>query len=182
MLIDHQLFYPENIRFEDNGIGPLMCCFANRLGKVNKALYYYRVDNPNSQMGTVLGLAAVKDRMKSMLYLIDKSKELNLFDEYNVGIEYRFLELYYASNIQIFVRGNFKMTRDEMIEMRKNVETLFSNYMKNPYMKKYFPLRYKICCFCNGICPEMVFVYRLFFKIAYACFFEIRKIKKSIHR
>lgn len=180
MLLEHELYYPEQVRYEDNGICPIMCCFAKRVGKVEEALYYYRVDNPNSQMGTVLGKPAVIDRMKSALYLVEKSKEQGIFEKYYPGVEYRFLELYYASNIQIYVRGDFKMSRQELLEMRRTVESLFPKYKKNPFVKKHFSLRYKLCCICNGVCPELVYIYRFFFKAAYAVFSYGRKRKKSL--
>ncbi len=176
MLILNELYYPEKLRYEDNGVGPLMCCKAKKIGKVREALYFYRVDNSFSQMGNVITKAAFEDRLLVGEYLLNLSKKCGVFDRYNKGIEYRFIELYYASNLQIYVRGNFEVKDTLLVEMRKLVKTEFPKYKNNAYIKAHFVIRYKMCCFTNEYGVWLFNIYRSLFKVVYFWFKYIHKL------
>lgn len=173
MLIDNNMYYPENLRYEDNGICPLLNCKSTRIGKIEEALYYYRIGNSSSQMGTVLSMDALNDRFKVAEYLLKKSDELGLLEMYFQAIEYRFVELYYASNLQIIARGDIDFDNKRLKEIKETVFKLFPNYKKNSYIAKYFPLRYKLCCYTYDMNPMLFNIYKRSFIVAYNLYSKI---------
>jgi glycosyltransferase involved in cell wall biosynthesis len=44
LIIDNELFYPENLLYEDNAIGGALYCSSKTFAKVNTPLYYYRLN------------------------------------------------------------------------------------------------------------------------------------------
>lgn len=134
-LMNNSLFYPEGIRYEDNGIVPLVGAMAKRVDTVHKGLYFYRIGNPNSQTSIVISGKILEDRLKAMEYFLNKSKELGILDELHNGIEYFFVYIYYVSIVQSYIRGTSDVSRSMFIKIKKRTHTLFPKFSKNIYIK-----------------------------------------------
>lgn len=173
-LIDNEFFYPENLKFEDNGIGPIMCYKANNIGKVNEPLYYYRLGNSASQTGQVYRKDAVYDRLKSSQYLLETTRRVGAYTECYDAVAYRFTELFYASNLYIYVRGRLVMPLQVLKDMRAEISHSFPNYRRTKYYKK-LSVKYRICCTINDFSPIALKAYRQIFGLAYWLYKQIKK-------
>lgn len=97
LIWDHNLFFPENLFYEDNAIcKPLHLC-AKSYAKVNKPLYYYRIDNPSTLRS--INNPNFFDRLTTAVMFREHSIRLGLYDEFKSEIDHSFLNLYFKGTI-----------------------------------------------------------------------------------
>lgn len=169
-LIENNLIYPENIKFEDNGIGAIICYKAANIGKVNEALYFYRTNNMSSQTGQIQSWDSVQDRLKAGRYMLETAKRIGAYGECYDAVAYRYIELFYASNLSIYVHGKFKLPLNVFRDMRREIWSSFPDYRKTQYYEK-LPRFYRMCCGINDFSPMALALFKLVF-IVY------RRVKK----
>ena len=173
-LISNKYLYPENLKFEDNGIGPVICYMAGTIGKVDEALYYYRVGNASSQTGQFYNQDSMFNRMESSRYLLETAKRIGALDECYDAVAYRFAELFYASNLYIYVRGQFELPIKVLRDMRAEFKSYFPDYKRARYYMK-LSKRYRLCCDINDISPVATKAFRKIFKVTYSIYKQVRK-------
>jgi glycosyltransferase involved in cell wall biosynthesis len=86
-----KIHFPEGILFEDNAIIGLCSMYANKISKVNEALYYY-CDNPGS---TTRGSSNVRlwDRLKAEEIFLEEYRSRGFFDEYREEVLFRYFQI-----------------------------------------------------------------------------------------
>lgn len=134
-LLENKLFYPENIMFEDNGIVPLWGGAAKKVATIHTGLYFYSVGNVQSQTRTKKTEKVLSDRRAAERYLIDKSKELGLYDELYPALEYIYTLTSYISIVRFYIFENCELTKRFYFEMKKDAHFKFPHFMKNTYIK-----------------------------------------------
>ncbi len=135
-ILKYNLFYPEGIMYEDNGIVPLFGAMADKVATIHTGLYYYRIGNPNSQTHKMKSEQMMRDRVDALNYLVKKSKEINCFDTQNEGIMFFYIKICYASLIRFYLNGSFEMSKEFYSEIRRNVHSLFPDFRSNVFIKK----------------------------------------------
>ena len=76
---DNDLYFPENVFFEDNAIDTCLFCLSKNIEYVEEPLYYYACA-PNSVTSTT-SLAKTIDRLKTTRLYISNLKKLGLYNE-----------------------------------------------------------------------------------------------------
>lgn len=137
-LIRNELYYPEGIRYEDNGIVTLMGAVADRVDTIHEGLYYYRINNPNSQTSVALKETVLKDRLEAMDYFYNKAMTLGLMQDLHDGIEYFFVYIYYASNVTGFVQGKTFFSKAFFSGMKAVSHRRFPHFRRNSYIRDRF--------------------------------------------
>lgn len=108
--VNNKIQCPEGIIYEDNTIGSLCLMYANKLVKVDEALYFYR-DNHKSTTHIVDN--RYLDRLKSAELFLGEYKKIGLYDELSSEVEFHFISLYFLNsyrkiarkfNVTIFMR------------------------------------------------------------------------------
>lgn len=97
LILDNNLLFPEKLIYEDNAIMPALYCSAKTTAKVNRALYYYRLNN-TSTTGSKDNIRFF-DRLETSVTYLEHMKRLGLYDQYKEEIEYHFYELYYYTSL-----------------------------------------------------------------------------------
>lgn len=143
-LEQNKLYYPEGIRYEDNGIVPLIGAVATEIATIHKGLYYYRVGNPDSQTHTVQSEMVIQDRLKAMVYFYEKASALGILQDLHTGVEYFFVKIYYVSNVSSFIRGRCALSNELFSQMKSETYKRFPNFKKNEYIVERFPFLYKL--------------------------------------
>ena len=101
MLVDNQIYFPEKLSYEDNYFIPLVFLHCKSFGLVDEPLYYYylsenstvRTSNSNTQF----------QRFKTLALLMEKVKELGVYEKYKVEFEYLEIVLYYLNTAKLCV-------------------------------------------------------------------------------
>lgn len=97
IIVDNDLLFPENVLYEDNAVGkPIQLC-AKRYAKVNKPLYYYRIDNTSTLRSH--NNPRFYDRLPTAILFKEHCIRLGLYDEFKSEIDYSFLNLYFRGTI-----------------------------------------------------------------------------------
>lgn len=104
IFIDHNLFFPEKINYEDNAISFLVWTLEkeNRV-HINKELYIYQYSK--SSQSNTRSKQHLSSRVKSMRFLQDKAKNLGLFDRYRSELGEMAFNLAYIPALSLCFRG-----------------------------------------------------------------------------
>lgn len=97
LFADNDLFYPENLFYEDNAIGRPLYLSGNKIVKVNKLCYFYRCNN----ISTTKRLNDYRffDRMETSKLYLENMKRLGFYSSYQRECEAVFFYLFYETTI-----------------------------------------------------------------------------------
>lgn len=131
IIIKNQLWFPEDIFYEDNCMSPLWLLHCTHFERVPQPLYYYY----QNEASTVhhISESKLKDRMKAMVLLIEKSKEYGFYDEYKPELEFKFAELYLVNTLFSLMgsktKGKYRLAK----ELREGILSRFPHFCQNRY-------------------------------------------------
>lgn len=142
MIIENELFFPEDIFYEDNYWGAFMKHAVSSYYVLNELCYHYVIN----EQSTIMQKDSLHhlDRLVIELMKVEEYQRRGLFEEYHDEIEFSFLKMYFINTIKIlFVRFR-QIPYDIIYAMQENVKVLFPNYAKNPYLNRLYPLQTEI--------------------------------------
>lgn len=142
ILRSNNLFFPENIIYEDLAVVPTWAIFAEKLAYIQKSYYYYFIGN-NSTMRQPEYSPKLKTIFNSMEHLEMLFKKKGCYEEYFQELEYLFIEhLLYAGTGRMI---RFQEAEEDVKKIREIMATKFPNWKKNKYYlrKSFF---YKLRC------------------------------------
>jgi glycosyltransferase involved in cell wall biosynthesis len=163
IFFDNQLWYPENLIYEDNAVGSSLFCASNIANKVNKPFYHYRVREQSTT--TTKDNFRLFDRLETSVMMLEHTRRLGFYDRYQAEIDYSFYCLYYRNTLYACF-FNFSVVPKKYIEMTKKTFPKYINISGNKYYKKekhYFSKFYKLLQWNTNI---GILVFRCFIGIA----------------
>lgn len=142
LLFDNELWFPENIQYEDNYWGVFMMQSISKYYIINKPFYHYVVRNDSTimQRDSLHHL----DRLVIELMKVEEYKKRGLFDTYHDEIEFDFLRMYFINTIRILFVRFTNIPYEIIYSMQDNVKELFPNYRNNPYLSQLPPLQQEL--------------------------------------
>lgn len=134
LIIDNQIYFPENLSYEDNYFIPIVFLHCKSFGLVDEPLYYYylsenstvRTSNSNTQF----------QRFKTLELLIEKVKEIGVYEKYRVEFEYLEIVLFYLNTAKLCVVHYRPCNIEMLFNIRKYIKENIPKYYKNIYYKK----------------------------------------------
>jgi len=131
LIVDNDLYFPENIRYEDAAWGPLPFIYAGNYCHVPENLHHYYL-NPDS---ITLEKNALHhyERLDSAEFFLQDCRRRGLFKKYKDFIEFYFMECYYASMLFIIFSRFSSPDFSKINEMKKFILQNFPCYRNNPY-------------------------------------------------
>lgn len=97
LFFDNNLFFPEHLFYEDNGIAAAIVFSAKSIVKINKPLCYYRILEQSTTR--LKNDERFFHRLETSIILVNHFKRLGLFEKYRQDIVEMFLKLYYRNSI-----------------------------------------------------------------------------------
>lgn len=132
LIIEHNIWFPEHLKYEDNYWEHILLLYIKRFCTIGDYLYHYQ---PNEFSTTQQRNAAhYFDRLKIEVMLLDKYKELGVFERFYHKIEIEFLRRFYTNTLYILVSKFDHPSYEIFCEMTHTVQTLFPHYAENPYL------------------------------------------------
>lgn len=132
MIIDNNLWFPENLRYEDNYWLSILKLYVQNTYILEEKFYHYciRLDS------TVTGENSPHhlDRLEIELMKLEKYKSLGVFDICHDEIEINFLNLFYVNTLHILFTKFNPIPVDLIQKIIKITLELFPNYRKNRYL------------------------------------------------
>lgn len=141
-LVKNQIYFPENVAYEDIFFSGLYYLYAERIAIVNYELYHYFV-NENS---TVLKKNADyhDDILKVTKERVDEYQKRGVWDTYHDEIELDILISGYLAALKVMFLRYDKVPYQLFCDFQKFMNIEFRNIDKNPYIEKYISEKYKI--------------------------------------
>lgn len=136
LLLDNDIYFPENIAYEDVHFGALIHFYVSKLYILEEKLYHYYV-NDNS---TVLSKAATYHTDWLTIHLIKWRtwNERGLLQEYYEELEYEFLLSGYLGFIKILALRYEEAPYPLFLLLKEMVLAFVPDYMKNKYIREGF--------------------------------------------
>ena len=148
---EQEIYFPENILYEDNALGGLPILAAQNIAKVNEALYYY-VAHDNSTVHNMQ--ANYHDRMTAGKQRLESYKRFELDLKFPEEAYWRFFAVYFLNNYRLVMKYEkeympiLKAMFDEVYAADKNI-------LNNKYYKQNVKLKHKIRIFLLNKYPKL---------------------------
>lgn len=132
IIIDNNLWFPENLRYEDNYWISIFKLFAHSIYILEEKFYHYciRLDSTITGENSPHHL----DRLEIELMKLEKYKSLGIFDICHDEIELNFLNLFYVNTLHILFTKFLPIPVDLIQDIVKITLELFPNYKNNSYL------------------------------------------------
>ncbi len=128
-ILDHQLFFPEDIFYEDNAMSDGYLLTAGRFEYIPEPLYYYYQHDTSTVHS--FSERRCEDRMASGRIILEEAKRLGFYEEFLPELEFKFTQLFYINTLftympcvrparMSFVRRLSREMRERFPDFRKN--------------------------------------------------------------
>jgi len=130
-IIDNNLWFPENIFYEDNAMSSSYMLLTNRFDYIKEPLYYY-YQHGDSTVHT-FSETRCNDRLSAGRIIVSEAKRLGFYDEFRDEIEYKFTQLFYVNTLFTYMPA-VKPTRVSYVKsMTKEMLEFFPDFRQNRY-------------------------------------------------
>lgn len=134
MILENELFFPENIFYEDNALGNSYLILANHFEYIPEPLYYYYQHN-TSTVHTI-SPKRCEDRMEAARIMIDDAKRFGYYEKYYSELEFSFTVLHYVNTLFTYMMG-VKPTKYRFVKnMGDEIKQYFPDFQSNPYYQE----------------------------------------------
>lgn len=130
-IIENQLWFPEDIFYEDNAMSSSFMLSANRFEYINEPLYYY-YQHGDSTVHT-FSEARCNDRLVAGRIIVSEAKRLNILDEFHDEVEYQFTSLFYINTLFTYMPCVKPIKISYVKAMTKEMLCTFPNFRENRY-------------------------------------------------
>lgn len=133
IITDNELWFPEDIFYEDNCMSPLWMLHCKHFERVPEPLYYYY----QHEVSTVhhISLEKCRDRMRAMELLIEKSRKYGFYDIYRPELEFKYAELYLVNTLFSCLQSRTKGRRRLVRQLKEGIQKQFPDFRENVYYR-----------------------------------------------
>lgn len=125
MVIDNNVFYPENLFWEDNAIGVCFFLPSKTMKVISDVLYFYYVGVAASSSRSI-SYKKIVDRVKSTDLFIENVKIRGFYEKYSSEIDKRFMD-FSAYTLVLLKEISFKKARPLAEHIQECVATMLPN-------------------------------------------------------
>lgn len=134
MIIKNELWFPENIFYEDNALGNSYMVLAKHFEYIPEAMYYY-YQHDTSTVHTI-SPTRCEDRMEAGRLMLDEAKRHDYFDKFYPELEYSFTLLFYVNTLFTYMAGVKKIKYGFVKAMGDEMKRTFPEFEKNAYYQE----------------------------------------------
>lgn len=132
MIMEHELWFPEKIAYEDNYWGAVLRLYTGSLYIVDKVVYHY-VYHDNSTTNSI-GKHHL-ERLRIEVAILEAYKSRGLFEVYHDKLEMEFIQKYYLNTWYIIFTRCSEIP-DIFEEMKNTIYYYFPHFDRNKGMDK----------------------------------------------
>ncbi|WP_432456757.1 glycosyltransferase family 2 protein [Cellulomonas iranensis] len=129
LFVDHDIRFPEGVAYEDNALST-MWCLADRIEKVNEALYFYRF-NPGSTVRSG-DPRSIDDRLLTAELMQSNAHAWGLTERHKQDVDARFVQLYYLNTIGPCLFRFDRPQRERLTALRATMRARHPRYRRDP--------------------------------------------------
>ena len=131
LLTDHDLWFPADVRYEDNYWGPIAKVYLQRAAFVPRVGYLYRQVAASTTHKR--NQPYIRDRMTMERATLQKADELGLRDRYHDAWEYLYGWRYCVNTVQTYLRSYDEIPFDTIDALVDEVDAAFPHWQQNRY-------------------------------------------------
>ncbi|MEG1946221.1 MAG: glycosyltransferase [Lachnospiraceae bacterium] len=133
LILDHELWFPEKIYYEDNYWYPIVLLYIRNYYLINQYYYHYR-ENLNSTL-----MLDDDDRLFDRLIIekmkLKKLEEMKVRERFFDRIEIDFIHMYYTNTLISIARHFKKIPYKRFLDICDEIREECPNYKINPYLE-----------------------------------------------
>ena len=134
LIMDNELWFPEDIFYEDNAMGNSYMLTATHLEYIPEPLYFYYQHGGSTVHS--FSVHRCEDRMEAGRIMIKEAKRLGFFDEFYPELEYKFTQLFYVNTLFTYMPC-VRPTRLSFVKnMTAELLDYFPDFMENAYYRE----------------------------------------------
>lgn len=134
MIMEKELWFPEDIFYEDNALGNSYLVLAKHFEYIEEPMYYY-YQHDTSTVHTI-SPKRCEDRMEAGRLMLAEAKRHGYFEELRPELEYSFTLLFYINTLFTYMAGVGKAKYGFVKAMGKEMKETFPEFEKNSYYQK----------------------------------------------
>lgn len=131
MIIENELWFPEDIFYEDNALGNSYLILAKHFEYIEEPLYYY-YQHDASTVHTI-SVKRCEDRMEAGRLMLEEAKRHDYFEDFKPELEYSFTLLFYINTLFTYMAGVNKTRYGFVKAMGKEMKNTFPKFQNNSY-------------------------------------------------
>ena len=134
MILEHGLWFPENIFYEDNALGNSYLVLARHFEYIEEPMYYYY----QHDMSTVHTISEKRceDRMEAGRLMLEEAKRHGFWEDYRPELEYSFTLLFYITTLFTYMAGVGRTKYRFVKALGKEMRQTFPDFQQNPYYQQ----------------------------------------------
>ena len=153
MIVENELWFPENIFYEDNALGNSYMVLAKHFEYIPEPMYYY-YQHDTSTVHTI-SQRRCEDRMEAGRLMLEEAKRHGYFETYRPELEYSFTLLFYINTLFTYMAGVKRPKYSFVKKMGEEMIQTFPEFENNAYYqertqaeeKKLIRMQQKSTCF-----------------------------------
>lgn len=131
MILQYDLWFPEDIFYEDNALGNSYLILANQFVYIEEPLYFY-YQHESSTVHTI-SEKRCEDRCEAGRLMLEEAKRHDYLDRYRPELEYSFTLLFYVNTLFTYMAG-VKRTKYRFVKkLGEEMRCTFPDFQKNTY-------------------------------------------------
>ncbi|MCH5261519.1 MAG: glycosyltransferase [Lachnospiraceae bacterium] len=134
MIMENELWFPEDIFYEDNALGNSYFVLAKHFEYIEEPLYYY-YQHDASTVHTI-SVKRCEDRMAAGRLMLEEARRHQYYDEYLTELEYSFTLLFYVNTLFTYMAGVDRVRYSFVKAIGREMRQTFSDFEKNPYYRE----------------------------------------------
>lgn len=134
MILENELWFPEDIFYEDNALGNSYLILAKQFEYIDEPLYYY-YQHDASTVHTI-SPKRCEDRMAAGRLMLAEAKRHNFYEEFKPELEYSFTLLFYINTLFTYMAGVEKTKYSFVKTMGKEMKQTFPDFEANLYYQE----------------------------------------------
>ena len=134
ILMENDLFFPEDIFYEDNAAAEIWPLYFKHFEHVDEPLYFYYTV-PESTTHSVTWDRCV-DRKTAGEIMITELKKRGFYEKYKNEIDYRFTELFYQVTLFSYMYSGKRRRIKNIRNLKKDFLESCPDYRTNPYYEE----------------------------------------------
>lgn len=141
-LNDHQIYFPENLAYEDNFWSSLLHLYAQHILIVEEYLYHYFVNSHSTIMENNAGYHT--DYITVYLLLWEEWKKRGFYSDYKYELEYDYCYSFYLNFLRIIIIRYSTPQFSLFLLLKQLFLERIPNYRSNPYIEDHFDEFHKL--------------------------------------
>ena len=134
MILEKELWFPEDIFYEDNALGNSYLVLAKHFEYIEEPMYYY-YQHDTSTVHTI-SPKRCEDRMEAGRLMLEEAKRHGYLEEFRPELEYSFTLLFYINTLFTYMAGVGRTKYGFVKAMGKEMKATFPEFERNPYYQE----------------------------------------------